>query len=700
MKHLTTLPQTLALALTLALPLTALASPITPQRAADIARHKTASLRAKTTAANAELRRVETTWGDLVYIFETGDDGLIIVSGDDCLPQTLAIIEHGRWADQQTPTLTAWIDGYAQRIAAAQVAGMPTRTPRTAAGTRDIAPMTKTKWHQDAPYNNLCPYFTGTSTRSVTGCVATAACQVLYYWYRDMPDKTSAKTPTYNTGDAPVKTSLPTGTPVEWALMQLEHTSSMPTAVNNAVATLMAAVGASSYLTYEAKGTGGDVVKLLDAMRNLFKVTSTFKDKRGCTQEQWEELIITDLEAGRPIVYRGQNDVQGGHAVVLDGYRLEDNLFHFNFGFGGTSDGWYTVDDYTGMNNFPKYQQMVYQIEPKTRNVEATVELHPAVLYKGSVNTVTVQLTNQSTLPWEATYLYVQNAKTPQGDPVAADTETTVKSGKTATLTFGVTPDQSLTTCNIFVCDAKKTVLGKLTDVAIVAGTVPAEPDTTTYLPHTSEGWTDCTSLVANPSFEQALDGTWEVTKSTGNVPSLLTANSALTNYMGHADGSKVLNFSYNKSNAPAQVEQTIAGLKAGYYTVRVGLAAADDIEMLMVAKTAQGSDTLQTSSGKYSAQYLVDQELRDVHVTDGQMTLSIGTVDGKMRVDNVRLYLTKADEETGVETINDGQTTVNDWHTTTESTVFDLQGHRHSNRGALPQGVYIVNGHKVLIGR
>ena len=42
----------------------------------------------------------------------------------------------------------------------------------------------------------------------------------------------------------------------------------------------------------------------------------------------------------RPILYAANDPTAGGHAFICDGYNSE-GLFHFNFGWYGTCDGWY-----------------------------------------------------------------------------------------------------------------------------------------------------------------------------------------------------------------------------------------------------------------------------------------------------------------------------------------------------------------------
>ena len=38
------------------------------------------------------------------------------------------------------------------------------------------------RWHQDPPYNDQCPFLTSTAERTLVGCTATATSQIMYYW--------------------------------------------------------------------------------------------------------------------------------------------------------------------------------------------------------------------------------------------------------------------------------------------------------------------------------------------------------------------------------------------------------------------------------------------------------------------------------------------------------------------------------------
>lgn len=383
------------------------------------------------------------------YIFSRGENkGFVIVSGDDCLPEILGYTESGDFIEEKMPEqLLGWLKHYAEIIEEAQVNKAKPRASRIeaydakASSRVDIPVLMTTHWHQSGPYNDLCPLLSGTETHAATGCVATAAAQVIYYYWKDNPDTLMSTTPTYDYG-APVTRVFPAGTPMKWGIMQPSYGSSTPAEMSEAVATLMASVGAATWLTY-GSATSGQISDLVNTFSNYFNMTGICQYKSGISQSTWENMIYNELAAGRPMVYTGYNDTSGGHAVVVDGYQASNNLFHFNFGWGGQGDGYYTVNDETGMNGFNQYQGMVYNIAPKKQNLKGKIE-HTNKVYAYRTNSIKVSVANNGTLPYSGVYIFANsNGSKPQNVSQAKDedTETVLSNdGTFKDFTFEVNP--------------------------------------------------------------------------------------------------------------------------------------------------------------------------------------------------------------------------------------------------------------------
>lgn len=422
-------------------------------------------------AVTSEVKTRNTTTANApLYIFNRGNDqGFVIVSGDDCMPEILGYTEKGDFNPQELPpALLEWIEEYSTMIEKAQEVNAPARiVTRATTVKQDIAPLVTAHWNQGTPYNNLCPYRTDGGGRAVTGCVATAASQIVYYWRKENPAKTLYDTPTYSYGDAPVTESIPAGTPIKYALMQDTYTGSTPEDMNTAVATLMSVVGTSTYLTY-GSSTSGQISNLVNTFWGQFHLNSICTYKSGYTQTAWENLIYEDLEKGWPIVYSGVHPTSGGHAVVVDGYRAADNLFHFNFGWGGGGDGYFTVNDTNGMNGFNEQQGMTHQIHPNVNLLTAT--LKPIQLCTRVNNPIEYEVANNGTVDYSSgLYLY---ASKNEGEPTSIssangkDLTTVIPTGESRSITINYRPVTE-GTYHVYLMDGNAQILAHTTMEAV-----------------------------------------------------------------------------------------------------------------------------------------------------------------------------------------------------------------------------------------
>lgn len=398
------------------------------------------------------------------YIFAREEgQGFVIVSGDDSTAPILGYTEAGDYDEEQLPEqLRAMLKGWGETITQVQARRQSPRlkAPRARAIAafkqewEDVSPLIKTSWHQDYPYNMLAPLKNGQHCTS--GCVATAGSQVTYYFRKDNPTELQYDTPTYEYG-TPITVSLPKGTSIEWDQMRLSGRGTLRQ--DSAVAKLMYALGTSAGLTYGDGGlaTSGHNENMAKAMNGQFLLSCKHKYKGGETQEEWERLIYNNLKSRRPMLYSGYKDEEtGGHSVVLDGYQATTGLYHFNFGWGGQGNGYYTVDDRTGMNGFNQYQDLVYNITPQVQSLRGTIK--SAQLYHKAPSTVTVEVENTGTLDYSGFYFYVNTQDKLPSRVTVADTKTETAPGKPLELTFDVTPS-SMQSLYLFLCDKQKNIL-------------------------------------------------------------------------------------------------------------------------------------------------------------------------------------------------------------------------------------------------
>ena len=349
-----------------------------------------------------------------LYIFSRGaGEGFVVVSGDDCLPAIIGFTESGDYDEEKMPpALKAIINHYAEAVLDAQARGtnIPYSAVTGSTYDQDISPLLTSHWHQSAPWNNMCPQRSDGGGRALTGCVATAAAQIAYYWRNEGLNAVSQyDTPTYSYGDAPVTSVIvKKGTPFNWETMADNSTD---VSGNAAMARLCVLMGTCAYLTYGAS-TGGYIWNMQDVFENQIGMNrGEYVTKYGYSQVGWEKMVISDLMQGRPILYSSYNKDKedwDGHAYVVDGYRTSDNTFHINLGWGNGWDGYWTMaetDKRDGMAGRPDDQSMVYQLYPQNMNRTFSVDIVGGGMYQNLENKIAVSVENNSSLEIQGVYL-------------------------------------------------------------------------------------------------------------------------------------------------------------------------------------------------------------------------------------------------------------------------------------------------------
>ena len=104
-----------------------------------------------------------------------------MVSGDDRVAPVIGYSLTSAFNPDNMPSnLRGWLEGYEKQIEYARtLPDKPYEAPETRAGDA-VEPLITAKWGQSGPYNMNCPLLDGDST--LTGCVATAAAQIMYYY--------------------------------------------------------------------------------------------------------------------------------------------------------------------------------------------------------------------------------------------------------------------------------------------------------------------------------------------------------------------------------------------------------------------------------------------------------------------------------------------------------------------------------------
>ena len=290
----------------------------------------------KKSAKNLKTRAAATTTQQPYYVFndDTGK-GFVVVAGDDKMGEVLAY-SHEASIDMANlnPEARYLLDSYRQVYEElGKNKGLTTRAKTATKATDDVQPMLKSKWGQDYPYSKQTQY--------VTGCVATAVAQVMYYhkWPAQGKGQESYKV----TFDNTVRSADFTKSHYDWDNMLPDYNRrNVTTKQEDAVALLMNDVGIATNMQYTDRVSGTQSYMAERALRNYFDYDAALVTRFDEGEDNFIEIVKKELRNGFPLYISGDPSSGGGHAWVCDGFDEEDK-FHMNFGWNGQADGYYSL---------------------------------------------------------------------------------------------------------------------------------------------------------------------------------------------------------------------------------------------------------------------------------------------------------------------------------------------------------------------
>ena len=294
------------------------------------------------------------------YVFNEGNEGFVIVSADDQFRPIVGYSDEGPFhTENMSPELAFYLD----RIIEARTSGnaivfedterewqsvATTGKLLSRNGGRGVDVICSTRWNQDSPYNLYAPEATsGPGGRCYAGCVATAMSQVMKYW--DHPTQGTGSHSYYCYGYGTQSANFG-NTIYDWKNMPDRLNGASSQEEIEAVALLMYHCGVAVDMGFAPDGSGANSWDVPYAIRHYFSYANqaTLRGRDEYSLSEWQNMLKESFDLGWPVYYSGYNN-SGGHAFVCDGYD-DNDLFHFNWGWGGSSDGWFVIDeiDYAG----------------------------------------------------------------------------------------------------------------------------------------------------------------------------------------------------------------------------------------------------------------------------------------------------------------------------------------------------------------
>ena len=303
---------------------------------------------------SAEL--VYTGQNEAFFVFNLGSQAFVIIAGDDAHRPVIGYSDESAFdATNIPPALAYYLDGVAECMSLLRNA---VATPDVAAewvsvlehgrlvsrhGGRGTGYFCQTKWNQDYPYNCLCPADpAGSGGHTYVGCLATAMSQLMRFWA--YPAKGNGSHCYVHSDYGEICADFG-NTDYDWENMPNVLNNNSTEAEKLATGTLCFHAGVTIDMGYGPDGSGGASGPIPGAMHQYFNYSEANVQLRrdDFETETWKTMVREQFDMGWPMYYGGCQD-GGCHAFVCDGYDDFD-MFHFNLGWGGSSDGWYLIDD-------------------------------------------------------------------------------------------------------------------------------------------------------------------------------------------------------------------------------------------------------------------------------------------------------------------------------------------------------------------
>ena len=299
---------------------------------------------------------VYTGQDEAFFVFNVGDHAFVIIAGDDAHRPVIGYSDESSFdVSNIPPALAYYLDGVAECMLQLRHS---VATPDVATewnsilqhghlisrnGGRGTGYFCQTKWNQDYPYNCCCPDDpAGSGGHAIVGCLATAMSQLMRFWA--YPAQGIGSHCYYHEDYGEICADFG-NTTYDWDNMPNKLSSSSSDAEKLATGTLCFHCGVTIDMGYGPDGSGGASGPIPGVMHTYFNYCDAIVQlsRNDYGTELWKEMVREQFDMGWPMYYGGCQD-GGCHAFVCDGYD-EYDMFHFNLGWGGSSDGWYLIDD-------------------------------------------------------------------------------------------------------------------------------------------------------------------------------------------------------------------------------------------------------------------------------------------------------------------------------------------------------------------
>lgn len=279
------------------------------------------------------------------FIFGGGQNGFVVISGDDKLPPVLAFSDEGDFENGVIPdALKSILTNFSVNFENTKIFNAKGEQTALRSASSAAPLLGNIMYGQVGAFNDKMPEYN--EKKAAAGCVAVAMAQIMKYY--EYPERGTGEL-SYKTDTREIDVSVTLGEAYDWDnMLDFYENDAYTDAQKDAVSTLIFHCGAAVSMNYFSDDDGASGARfsdLPDALLNNFGYDKNLylTSRDLFTLEEWTEMLREEIDNGRPVAYSGSNVKDGGHAFIIDGY-APDNFFHVNWGWSGTYNGFYSID--------------------------------------------------------------------------------------------------------------------------------------------------------------------------------------------------------------------------------------------------------------------------------------------------------------------------------------------------------------------
>lgn len=357
--------------------------------------------------------------------------GFVVLANDDAIEAVVGVSNKPYTNDTNINPAFQWYLRAANAAIASRIAsghGYSGAIAPSAPLPDHVAPLIKTKWHQEAPFNNDVqkdangkPY--------LVGCVAITMSQIMRYYKYPTKGKGSNS---YSMNGETLSADF-SASPYQWdKMLPIYEKGKYTDEEAKAVSELMRQVGISVNMKYEPNFSSSYTSSAQNALIKYFGYNPNMNryTRNYYSEQEWMDMVFNELSQNRPIYYSGNDrNRENGHAFVIDGYD-QDGKVHINWGWGGFEDGYFDIGILTpqGNGDYSYKQDMIIDIQPAqdgqwkshlTLNYDN--ELTIEKFAKRSISVAEIQLWNVSSSTLNGIFQLVIEGNGIQRDLVSID---------------------------------------------------------------------------------------------------------------------------------------------------------------------------------------------------------------------------------------------------------------------------------------